>query len=833
MADIIQQRRDTAARWAQYNPILLEGEVGYVTDNPNQYKIGNGRDRWNNLPLRGYTGTITQDTGDDENAVMSQKAVTDKLSELGSKVNNNSKYTLFTTSYPIEANNIENITFNNIIITIPVAVGRIRLIGTSEGNNTTAIIQTVYEDDTFKNDRLGVVSSEFNYDINLEEHIVNNELLTIKKILFIFQSTGISSININRIEGSYNVINSLRIGNAKPAINYVDKHIGFDYTSSSDFEFLNYTNRIMNGDGTTRQFNGYTTTNYIPINKNFRFIKWSGMYSLDATKTFCGVALFNDEKNLLNVFGSNGEVNLNDYPTAKYIKYCFPSDNINSLYIIGDNVDTSSIINIADSKMYGTDNITGGTKFSVNDKYSLITTKNSESENDGILSEIAVYVSEPGKIRMGVGLLDQRNLAVISTYFDIEAPNKAHNRINVEHMMIPIAKGEQVFSYVGYYDPMLYFRVGQDDSDIENEMLYGTNTADAPIVRLPTEYGGRVNLAYNIKIVDSPFASKSEVKQLSSQIAIQNESLAKVGFVYDNEGNPYRIKVINGGLYPVSLNYKKAVALGNSLTAHGLAENIGYYADGWPMAASVEETGWVYMFEQVLKSKVKTAELKPHSIYDWEIDYLNVDLSVLLDEALTPDVDLIIFRAGENNSNVTSVDEYFEGIDRLLRYIINKCPAATIVMTSLFWHNAIKESAIVRAANKYGLTYIYTENVGKQKCRIGDYTKGSDGLLHKIVNNGVANHMNDIGFSQWVTILSNSLGYEFKSNLRNVVVKDDNSIGYACFDKWAVGGVFNITTNATTVIASHSGGQINVTNHNDGVFTFIMPNENVNITLVP
>ena len=85
MADIIQQRRDTAARWAQYNPILLEGEVGYVTDNPNQYKIGNGRDKWNDLPLRGYTGTIVQDTGDDENAVMSQKATTAKLAELGSK----------------------------------------------------------------------------------------------------------------------------------------------------------------------------------------------------------------------------------------------------------------------------------------------------------------------------------------------------------------------------------------------------------------------------------------------------------------------------------------------------------------------------------------------------------------------------------------------------------------------------------------------------------------------------------------------------------------------------------------------------------------------------
>ena len=75
--DRIQQRRDTAARWAQYNPVLLEGEVGYVTDDPNQYKIGDGVRSWNDLPLRGYTGTIVQETGSNENAVMSQKATTE------------------------------------------------------------------------------------------------------------------------------------------------------------------------------------------------------------------------------------------------------------------------------------------------------------------------------------------------------------------------------------------------------------------------------------------------------------------------------------------------------------------------------------------------------------------------------------------------------------------------------------------------------------------------------------------------------------------------------------------------------------------------------------
>ena len=79
MADRIQQRRDTAARWAEYNPVLLEGEIGNVTDNPNQYKIGDGVNTWNDLPLRGYTGTISQGIGNDENAVMSQKTVSDLI----------------------------------------------------------------------------------------------------------------------------------------------------------------------------------------------------------------------------------------------------------------------------------------------------------------------------------------------------------------------------------------------------------------------------------------------------------------------------------------------------------------------------------------------------------------------------------------------------------------------------------------------------------------------------------------------------------------------------------------------------------------------------------
>lgn len=76
MSDRIQFRRDTAERWSQFNPFLLEGEIGIITDDPNLYKIGDGVHYWNDLPLRGFNGNVVDEPGQSESAVMSQKAVT-------------------------------------------------------------------------------------------------------------------------------------------------------------------------------------------------------------------------------------------------------------------------------------------------------------------------------------------------------------------------------------------------------------------------------------------------------------------------------------------------------------------------------------------------------------------------------------------------------------------------------------------------------------------------------------------------------------------------------------------------------------------------------------
>ncbi len=51
MGDIIKLRRDTAANWASYNPILSLGEPGVETDTK-RWKIGDGVTAWNSLAYR-------------------------------------------------------------------------------------------------------------------------------------------------------------------------------------------------------------------------------------------------------------------------------------------------------------------------------------------------------------------------------------------------------------------------------------------------------------------------------------------------------------------------------------------------------------------------------------------------------------------------------------------------------------------------------------------------------------------------------------------------------------------------------------------------------------
>lgn len=65
----IQLRRDVSTKWAEINPILMEGEVGFEIDTKLR-KIGDGVTAWNSLDYLAAEN-ITQELGSNENAVLS------------------------------------------------------------------------------------------------------------------------------------------------------------------------------------------------------------------------------------------------------------------------------------------------------------------------------------------------------------------------------------------------------------------------------------------------------------------------------------------------------------------------------------------------------------------------------------------------------------------------------------------------------------------------------------------------------------------------------------------------------------------------------------------
>lgn len=96
MADIIQFRRDTAARWAEINPTLAEGEIGFVLGTTNHYKMGDGVHTWNDLPIKGFNGNIENELGDNFESVISQGGLTAILKNIisnGSHIDISSGFT--------------------------------------------------------------------------------------------------------------------------------------------------------------------------------------------------------------------------------------------------------------------------------------------------------------------------------------------------------------------------------------------------------------------------------------------------------------------------------------------------------------------------------------------------------------------------------------------------------------------------------------------------------------------------------------------------------------------------------------------------------------------
>lgn len=185
----------------------------------------------------------------------------------------------------------------------------------------------------------------------------------------------------------------------------------------------------------------------------------------------------------------------------------------------------------------------------------------------------------------------------------------------------------------------------------------------------------------------------------------------------------------------------KVAFLGNSITLHGAAPNIGW-TNVWGMAASAEERDYVHLVTRGIERKTgRTAEIVVRNIADFERGFETYDVRKELKDVIDFKPDYLIVAIGENVRNLSS-DEQKEGYRKafkdLLGVFLSGPARPRTVVRGVFWGNAAKDAAMERTARDYEVPFVATADLG------ADPTMTAKGLF---AHGGVAGHPGDKGMA--------------------------------------------------------------------------------------
>lgn len=188
------------------------------------------------------------------------------------------------------------------------------------------------------------------------------------------------------------------------------------------------------------------------------------------------------------------------------------------------------------------------------------------------------------------------------------------------------------------------------------------------------------------------------------------------------------------------LQVRKVLFLGNSITLHGPAPQIGW-AGNWGMAASREELDYVH---RLLKSIGQHTASEPKSmvrnIADFERGLEQFAIAETLKDELEFAADLVVIAIGENASAL-GTDEaktrYAKAFASLLTEI-GKHGQPTILVRSCFWADGAKDQIMQQACQDAKVVWVDMSDLG------GD-DKNSARSERTIEHAGVAGHPGDRG----------------------------------------------------------------------------------------
>jgi lysophospholipase L1-like esterase len=196
----------------------------------------------------------------------------------------------------------------------------------------------------------------------------------------------------------------------------------------------------------------------------------------------------------------------------------------------------------------------------------------------------------------------------------------------------------------------------------------------------------------------------------------------------------------------------KVLFLGNSITLHGPAPQIGWTGN-WGMAASTRENDFVH---RLIAHITKAAGGEPHvmvrNIADFERRLGAFDIRETLKEELAFEPDVIILAIGENATH-PKTDEararFATAFANLLAELKRHGQPA-ILVRSQFWQNGEKDQLMRKASTDAGVRFL---DISKLGFDASNFARAERQIEHA----GVAGHPGDKGMQALADALWNSL----------------------------------------------------------------------------
>jgi hypothetical protein len=197
------------------------------------------------------------------------------------------------------------------------------------------------------------------------------------------------------------------------------------------------------------------------------------------------------------------------------------------------------------------------------------------------------------------------------------------------------------------------------------------------------------------------------------------------------------------GKLRANVHVERVLFLGNSITRHGAAPNIGWNGD-WGMAASALEKDYVHLVAAGLAGLAgKKPEVKLANVADFERNLATYDIAATLKTEFTFKPTLVIVALGENVpplNNDEAKAQFKSSLGKLLDAAKASGAKPTLIVRSCFWADKAKDEILQQACTAAGGTFVDIGALGKDE---SNYARAERKFEHA----GVAAHPGDKGMA--------------------------------------------------------------------------------------